>query len=702
MTARCSRGIVAGPSRSTAARWSPTHDGGSHCVAARAAGRRQPLARSPAEPRLGPHHRARPFSRRLLRRGRALGPPAPAGMGRRAERDPVPRSLDQRRRGEGPRRAHRGDRADRKRPLCRSRAGAAAAADRARRSGQRSRRASRESAAAFGRGDPRRVSRAQRGARPGIAAGTALPRRRSRLRARMARSHRSARAFDAQFRLGRARPGARRRAPRRREHHPPRGLRETRRDRDHEARRRHQCVRTDAIPPGGDAARSRRRAPRGGRPGDRAATRDPASGRGLLVRGGSRRSPSRRGALRNPGRRGRGGGTARQLPRGGPVPARMIALLAIGLVAAAKPPPPAHRPLDDVQNQLEEEREIAAQIAGREATLLGRLAELERQIDLEGRANRVAQARLRAATGQLVAAEERARAAQTDVNRRLDALSPRLVARYKLGREGYLRFLLGAQSIADLLKRRRLFDALIASDFDDLTRLRFAEQGAKASRDELSQAQQELSRAAREEADKRSALEQRAREQRKLLAAVQEEKSLHEEAVAELEEAERELTGRIGELQKTPQAPRTSAQLHTLKTRRGKLAFPIEEGRIEAHFGRAVDPRFGTVTVQRGIDVRCPEGTPVHAIAAGTVAHAGWFRGYGNLLIVDHGHGYFSLMAHLATLARAKDDVVRAGEVVGTVGDTGSLKGPYLYFELRDGQTALDPERWLVKPPRPQ
>jgi murein hydrolase activator len=378
----------------------------------------------------------------------------------------------------------------------------------------------------------------------------------------------------------------------------------------------------------------------------------------------------------------------------------MIAFLAIVLVAAAKPPPQAHRPLDDVQSQLEEEREIALQIAGREATLLGRLAELERQIDLEARASRVAQARLGAATAKLVAAEERARAAEAEVKRRIDALFPRLVARYKLGREGYLRFLLGAQSIADLLRRKRLFDALIASDFDDLTRLRFAEQGAKASRDELSQAREELSRAAREEADKRAVLEQRAREQRKLLASVQEEKSLHEEAVAELEEAERELTGRIGELQKTPRAsPRTSAQLHapSFKSRRGKLPFPVDAGRIEVHFGRAVDPRFGTVTLQRGIDVRCPEGTPVHTIAAGTVAHAGWFRGYGNLLIVDHGHGYFSLMAHLATLVRAKDDAVRAGEVVGTVGDSGSLKGAYLYFELRDGQTALDPERWLVK-----
>jgi len=381
----------------------------------------------------------------------------------------------------------------------------------------------------------------------------------------------------------------------------------------------------------------------------------------------------------------------------------MIALLAIGLVAAAKTPPPqAHRPLDDVQNQLEEEREIAAEIAGREATLLGRLAELERQMDLEARANRVAQARLRTATAQLASAEGRASAAQAEVKRRLDALSPRLVARYKLGHEGYLRFLLGAQSIADLLRRKRLFDALIASDFDELTRLRFAEQGATASRDELSQAQRELSRAAREEADKRASLEQRAREQRKLLAAVQQEKSLHEEAVAELEEAERALSGRIGELQKSPKASQRTSALHALpfKSQRGKLPFPVAQGRIEVHFGRAVDPRFGTVTVQRGIDVRCPEGTPVHAVAAGTVAHAGWFRGYGNLLIVDHGHGYFSLMAHLATLARAKDDVVRSGEVVGTVGDTGSLKGSYLYFELRDGQTALDPERWLVKPPR--
>ena len=138
-----------------------------------------------------------------------------------------------------------------------------------------------------------------------------------------------------------------------------------------------------------------------------------------------------------------------------------------------------------------------------------------------------------------------------------------------------------------------------------------------------------------------------------------------------------------------------------MKKLRGKLLFPVEAGRIEAHFGRALDPRFGTVTLQRGIDVRCEPGLPVRAIHAGRVVHAGWFRGYGNLVIVDHGDGYFSLMAHLSTLTRARDEEVRRGDVIGTVGDSGSLKGPYLYFELRQGQRLLDPERWLRRPRKP-
>jgi septal ring factor EnvC (AmiA/AmiB activator) len=170
--------------------------------------------------------------------------------------------------------------------------------------------------------------------------------------------------------------------------------------------------------------------------------------------------------------------------------------------------------------------------------------------------------------------------------------------------------------------------------------------------------------------------------------------------VRELEEAERALSQKLGELSaKAP--PAMVAPEITLKASirkaRGRLPFPLEHGRIEVRFGRAVDKRFNTVTLQKGIDVRAPLGTPVKAVWDGKVAHAGWFKGFGNLLIIDHGDRVFSLMAHLDSLEKAVGDVVRQGDEVGTVGDTGSLKGAYLYFELRDGQKPLDPERWLSR-----
>jgi septal ring factor EnvC (AmiA/AmiB activator) len=371
----------------------------------------------------------------------------------------------------------------------------------------------------------------------------------------------------------------------------------------------------------------------------------------------------------------------------------MIALLLAAAVAQSLP---------EVQQRLEEERAQAARLAGRESSLLTRLADLERQVEVEGRGLRAAQARLRAANQRLAVVEQRAREAQAQVDRASDLLNPRLVARYRLGREGYLRFLLGARSIADVLRRRRLFNALLEADFDALAILKVNADGAKAARDELASASDEQRESLRAVADRRQALEGKADQQRKLLASVQREKALHEQAVLELEEAERELTRKLGDIQAhTPPPPAMVApeiQLRaSMRKARGKLPFPLLRGRIEVHFGRATDPRFGLITLQKGIDVRAPMGTPVHAVWDGKVVHAGWFKGFGNLLIVDHGEHLYSLMAHLDQLERAVGDEVHGGDEVGTVGDSGSLKGAYLYFELRDGQKPLNPERWLSR-----
>ncbi|MBS2021400.1 MAG: M23 family metallopeptidase, partial [Deltaproteobacteria bacterium] len=320
------------------------------------------------------------------------------------------------------------------------------------------------------------------------------------------------------------------------------------------------------------------------------------------------------------------------------------------------------------------------------------------QIEVEARALKAAQARLRQSQLKLAAAEQKAQAADAEVDTASEALGPRLTARYRMGREGYVRFLLGSRSISDVLRRKRLYSALLERDFDALGELRFKATGAHAARDDLAKARDELMQSVQVEGERRSSLESRSSLQKRMLASVQREKSVHDQAVRELEQAARELSSKLKDLPPTaaPIGPETP-----LRKDKGKLLFPCEGGHIEVRFGRVVDPRFGTVTLQHGIDIRAAEGARVFAPHAGKVVHSGWFRGYGNLVILDHGDNMVSLYAHLGTLERTVGDEVRTGDVLGTVGDTGSLKGNYLYFELRDGQKPLDPEKWLSRMRRP-
>ena len=120
---------------------------------------------------------------------------------------------------------------------------------------------------------------------------------------------------------------------------------------------------------------------------------------------------------------------------------------------------------------------------------------------------------------------------------------------------------------------------------------------------------------------------------------------------------------------------------------------------MEVPFGKVVNPRFKTVTVQNGVELKAPAGAEVRAVAPGRVVHAGWFKGYGNLVIVDQGDGYHTLVAHLASMTTAMGEEVEAGTLLGTVGDTGSLRGPSLYFEVRERGRPVDPRAWMA--PRP-
>jgi len=175
--------------------------------------------------------------------------------------------------------------------------------------------------------------------------------------------------------------------------------------------------------------------------------------------------------------------------------------------------------------------------------------------------------------------------------------------------------------------------------------------------------------------------------------------------VGELTEAARRLEAFIRDLQAKqrrlakippPAKPGTEAPAVGFGTFRGRLPWPTE-GRVVSAFGAQVHPRFGTRTFRNGVDIDPGEERDVSAVFAGHVVYTGWFKGYGNLIILDHDNEYYTLYAHVADILVKEGDDVKQGQRIGTVGDTGSLEGTRLYFEVRFEGKPQNPEQWLRK-----
>jgi len=130
----------------------------------------------------------------------------------------------------------------------------------------------------------------------------------------------------------------------------------------------------------------------------------------------------------------------------------------------------------------------------------------------------------------------------------------------------------------------------------------------------------------------------------------------------------------------------------SFETLKGLLRLPVK-GELANRYGA---PREETAATWKGLFIRCVSGETVHAVADGRVVYADWLRGFGNLLILDHGGGYMSLYANNDGLLRKVGDSVRGGDPVASVGATGQVAESGLYFELRRDGKPFDPLKWVT------
>lgn len=188
------------------------------------------------------------------------------------------------------------------------------------------------------------------------------------------------------------------------------------------------------------------------------------------------------------------------------------------------------------------------------------------------------------------------------------------------------------------------------------------------------------------------AQKQKKKEREILLVEVRKDKALYEKKIKELKENAKKLTKLLQEAEKEEKTDKSEG----FTKRRGTLLWPVS-GPIVAHYGSQKDPIFNMPLFRSGIYIQAPDGTAVKAAAEGKVVYANYFKGYENLVIINHGDSYYTVYGNLGSITVKKGSYVKTGQIIGTVGEKSDIDTTALYFEVRYRGKPLNPKHWLRK-----
>jgi len=355
--------------------------------------------------------------------------------------------------------------------------------------------------------------------------------------------------------------------------------------------------------------------------------------------------------------------------------------------------------LEKLQSEIKEKKQRSEEAQRKEASVLQALDEADHRIKLRREDFARVNERLREKDHEIAETNISLQRLRERIAQREGSIRGRLRVMYKEGPNGQLKLLVASNDYNDLQVRvaalrwlsRREFQ-LVEGYRDDRARLESTEARLLQARGELQGYRQEI-------AAKLAAVKEERTKKDRLLARVRSEKVMYVKAVDELEKSAQRIEGLLRDFEarrKTTAATRMLPSGEGLARFKGRLSWPTE-GDVVAFFGRQKHQKFDTYVQRKGIEIRANQGTVIWSVADGVVAFADWMRGYGLLMIVDHGEGFFSLYAHASKLLVNVGETVRSHQPIGEIGDTGLTGESTLYFELRQRGEAVDPLTWLTK-----
>lgn len=377
--------------------------------------------------------------------------------------------------------------------------------------------------------------------------------------------------------------------------------------------------------------------------------------------------------------------------------------------------------LKDIQNKIKEEKKKERQDELKEKHVLNRIHKVDITLHKIRKAKETNQAVLRKSEAESAQLQEKVEGKQEELEQSRQMLAQRLRDLYRASfHHPLLGGLLEADNVTDLARKlkfgimlARSNEKLLARILQDEDRLRKV---STLWAVEANQKQRLLKTLDRKEKN----YDREQKNRTVSLENIRKQKEQQEATIRQLTESAHQLQNKVSQILQetareakkrkrvalrstTKSAATASNQVASidsmpegkgLQVVRGRIPWPVS-GRIISYFGKTKDTRFNLIVDNSGIQIQAPEGTPIHAVASGVVKFADWFKGYGKLVILDHGRGYYSLYAQAANLNVAEGQSVASGQVLGSVGDTDSLVGSSLYFEIRKNGVPQDPLHWL-------
>ncbi len=344
--------------------------------------------------------------------------------------------------------------------------------------------------------------------------------------------------------------------------------------------------------------------------------------------------------------------------------------------------------IQQIEKDLLEQQEELLSVDIKEKNILGEVERLEKDVALNRESLRELSSQIKKVSREIQDGQGRIQQLNRSSLAVKECLKERLVAFYKFGRPGYVRLLATSATLQEFQRIVKYMKTIMEQDRQILDILGRQRSQVENELDMLKEnmAKIEVLKKAK---DRRMALLEESIEKRVfLLMKVHREKEFYAKAVEELKGAAQALNQTMMHLEMEERERSLKKGFAKMK---GKLPLPLK-GKILRDV-----KQFGSTPFmhKKGIYIKGSPKEEIRSVFPGRIDYSGWFKGYGQLMIINHGSHYFTIFAHLEERIKEKGEMVSGGEVVGLVGDPGWHVGPGIYFEIRKGGNYLDPEKWL-------